>query len=218
MGKHSRTSNHAGRRVMIASVAGIGATAMATAGSAQAAEIYIPNTNVKFQVADGQLTPGGPTAEQVQQEINNAQHLLHQAAPQFIPAPVQYSAQAPAPIAAPAFQSVGQRIAEAAQSRIGSPYVWGATGPSSFDCSGLVKWSYEQVGMSIPRTSYSQLGGGTPVPMSQLQPGDIIGGYGGGHVGVYVGNGMVVHAPDVGQTVKQVPLSQMGGNTAVRYA
>lgn len=82
--------------------------------------------------------------------------------------------------------SHGQAVANAAQSKIGSPYVWGATGPSSFDCSGLVQWSYKQAGVSVPRTSYDQVGGGTPVSKSNLQPGDVVGFYGSEHVGIYL--------------------------------
>lgn len=109
-------------------------------------------------------------------------------------------------------------VVGAALSKIGSPYGWGAAGPSQFDCSGLMYWAYQQNGKSIPRTSQAQLAGGTPVSMSELQPGDIIGYYPGvTHVAMYVGNGQVVHASDYGIPVQVVPVNSMPAQGAVRY-
>nr|WP_255549636.1 NlpC/P60 family protein [Corynebacterium sp. TAE3-ERU12] len=103
--------------------------------------------------------------------------------------------------------------------KVGAPYEWGATGPGSFDCSGLMYWAYSQIGISIPRTSQAQLSGGTPVSRSELQPGDIIGYYPGiTHVGMYVGNGQVIHASDYGIPVQVVGIDQAGPyQGAVRY-
>ena len=79
-------------------------------------------------------------------------------------------------------------------------------------------WSYQQMGKSIPRTSQAQLAGGTPVPMDQLQPGDIVGYYPGvTHVGMYIGDGQVVHASTYGVPVAVVPLNSMPVQGAVRY-
>ncbi|WP_375544537.1 C40 family peptidase [Corynebacterium appendicis] len=109
-------------------------------------------------------------------------------------------------------------VVGAALSKIGSPYGWGAAGPNQFDCSGLMYWAYQQNGKSIPRTSSAQLAGGTSVPLSELQPGDIIGYYPGvTHVGMYVGNGQVVHASDYGIPVQVVPMNSMPVQGAVRY-
>ena len=109
-------------------------------------------------------------------------------------------------------------VVSAALAKLGSPYGWGAAGPSQFDCSGLMVWSYAQNGKSIPRTSQAQLAGGTRVSMSELQPGDIIGYYPGvTHVGMYIGNGQVVHASDYGIPVQVVPLNSMPVQGAVRY-
>ncbi|AVP69130.1 NlpC/P60 family protein [Rhodococcus hoagii] len=110
-----------------------------------------------------------------------------------------------------------QAVANAAQSKVGSPYVWGATGPSSFDCSGLVQWAYKQAGKSVPRTSYDQVGGGTSVSKANLQPGDVVAFYGAEHVGIYIGNGSVVHAPTEGENVKISPLDSMTFSGASRY-
>jgi cell wall-associated NlpC family hydrolase len=95
----------------------------------------------------------------------------------------------------------------AAKSKLGSPYVWGATGPSQFDCSGLMQWAYKQAGLSLPRSSRQQSTFGAPVEKSQLQPGDLVFYYSPvSHVGMYVGNGMMVHAPTSGDVVKVSPL------------
>ncbi|QBJ98502.1 NlpC/P60 family protein [Rhodococcus sp. ABRD24] len=119
--------------------------------------------------------------------------------------------------ATPVASSTGQAAANAAQSKVGSPYVWGATGPNSFDCSGLVQWAYKQAGKSVPRTSYDQAASGTPVAKSNLQPGDVVAFYGADHVGIYIGNGSVVHAPTEGENVKVSPVDAMPFSGASRY-
>ncbi|GAA4388449.1 NlpC/P60 family protein [Tsukamurella soli] len=108
---------------------------------------------------------------------------------------------------------------QAALSRIGDTYIWGATGPSQFDCSGLMMWAYRQAGVSLPRTSQAQLAGGRPVSRDQLQPGDLIIYYSSAsHVGMYIGNGFVVHAPTFGVPVQVVPIDRAGPyDAAVRY-
>lgn len=112
----------------------------------------------------------------------------------------------------------GNGVVAAALAKIGSPYGWGSAGPSAFDCSGLMFWSYAQNGKSIPRTSQAQLAGGTRVSLSELQPGDIVGYYPGvTHVAMYIGNGQVVHASDYGIPVQVVPLNSMPIQGAVRY-
>lgn len=101
----------------------------------------------------------------------------------------------------------------AAQSMIGTPYVYGATGPSSFDCSGLTSWAYAQAGVSIPRTSEAQTGAGTRISsMSQLQVGDLVFFFNDlHHVGLYAGNGQVLHAPRTGTVVRYESMSTIGG-------
>lgn len=110
-------------------------------------------------------------------------------------------------------------VVDAAVGKVGSPYSWGATGPDSFDCSGLMYWAYQQMGKTIPRTSQAQLAGGTPVSRDELRPGDLIGFYEGiTHVGMYVGDGMIVHASTYGIPVQVVPIEQGGPYMgAVRY-
>ena len=106
----------------------------------------------------------------------------------------------------------------AALSKLGSPYGWGSAGPDQFDCSGLMYWAYQQIGKTIPRTSQAQIAGGTPVPVDQLQPGDIVGYYPGvTHVGMYIGNGQVVHASTYGVPVQVVPLNSMPISGTARF-
>jgi peptidoglycan DL-endopeptidase CwlO len=100
----------------------------------------------------------------------------------------------------------------AAESRKGLPYVWGAAGPASFDCSGLVQWSFAQAGVSMPRVAADQARTGPAVPVSQLEPGDLLfyhtdptdPGYI-SHVAIYLGNGWMIQAPQPGMDVQVVP-------------
>jgi peptidoglycan DL-endopeptidase CwlO len=112
------------------------------------------------------------------------------------------------PVAAP-----GARAAAAvayAYQKIGSPYVWGATGPNAFDCSGLVQAAYRSAGVSLPRTTYAQISAGRRVSRSELLPGDLVFFYSGvSHVGIYVGNGQMIHAPNPSAPVRLAPVSEM---------
>ena len=122
------------------------------------------------------------------------------------------------PVDAAALPGAVSGVAAAALAELGKPYGWGAAGPDAFDCSGLMVWAYAQNGIGIPRTSQAQLAGGTPVPLDALQPGDIIGYYPGvTHVGMYIGDGMVVHSSDYGIPIQVVPLNSMPIQGAVRY-
>ena len=122
------------------------------------------------------------------------------------------------PVDSASLPGVDSGIVAAAMAQLGKPYGWGAAGPDAFDCSGLMVWAYAQNGIGIPRTSQAQLAGGTPVSMDALQPGDIIGYYPGvTHVGMYIGDGMVVHSSDYGIPIQVVPLNSMPVQGAVRY-
>ncbi|MCS4536169.1 C40 family peptidase [Corynebacterium sp. HS2168-gen11] len=115
-------------------------------------------------------------------------------------------------------QTEGNAIVAAARTKIGAPYAWGAKGPYAFDCSGFVTWAYEQVGKQIPRTSYAQAAQGQRVAYQDLRPGDIVVFYSGAtHVGIYSGNGMVIHASDYGVPLSEVPMSRMPFHSAVRF-
>ncbi|MFI8187901.1 NlpC/P60 family protein [Streptomyces sp. NPDC085946] len=101
----------------------------------------------------------------------------------------------------------------AAQSKLGTPYVYGATGPSSFDCSGLTSWAYAQAGVGIPRTSEAQSGYGTKIySVSDLKVGDLVFFFNDlHHVGLYAGNGQIIHAPRTGTVVRYESMNTIGG-------
>ncbi|MFF2543273.1 NlpC/P60 family protein [Kitasatospora sp. NPDC058063] len=115
--------------------------------------------------------------------------------------------------------SRGAAALSAAASKIGSPYVWGATGPGSFDCSGLMVWAFNQAGVSLPRTSQAQASAGTRIgsDISQAQPGDLLIFYTDAHhVGIYAGNGQVLHAPKPGASVRYEAVTNMPLASIVR--
>ncbi|MDQ2726716.1 MAG: C40 family peptidase [Actinomycetota bacterium] len=96
----------------------------------------------------------------------------------------------------------------AAESRLGAPYVYGASGPGAFDCSGLVMWAYAQAGISLPHYSGAQFSDGTHISMSQLAPGDLVfPSDPGQHVAMYIGNGEIIEAPYTGAVVHITGLS-----------
>ncbi|MFF7368166.1 C40 family peptidase [Streptomyces tricolor] len=106
-----------------------------------------------------------------------------------------------------------------AYSKLGSPYVWGATGPNAFDCSGLVLAAYRSAGISLPRTTYAQIGAGRRVSRAELRPGDLVFFYSGiSHVGIYVGDGRMIHAPNPSAPVRLAPVDQMPFAGATRVA
>jgi cell wall-associated NlpC family hydrolase len=117
-------------------------------------------------------------------------------------------------IAAALTQTETTSMLSAALSRRGMPYIWGAAGPGSFDCSGLVQWSYGRAGVRMPRVAADQARTGPAVPVSQLQPGDLLfyhtdptaPGYI-SHVAIYIGNGLMIQAPEPGMDVEIVPAS-----------
>ncbi|MFB4422464.1 NlpC/P60 family protein [Streptomyces sp. QL37] len=102
---------------------------------------------------------------------------------------------------------------------LGKPYVWGATGPSSFDCSGLTQAAWRAAGVSLPRTTYTQINAGQRVSRSELAPGDLVFFYSGvTHVGLYIGGGQMIHAPRPGAPVRIAPISEMPFAGATRVA
>jgi cell wall-associated NlpC family hydrolase len=104
--------------------------------------------------------------------------------------------------------TVGERAARIARRYLGVPYVYGGAGPGGFDCSGLVMYVYSKVGVSLPHHAASQYGLGRPVRYSALKPGDLVFFSGLGHVGLYVGKGRFVDAPQSGDVVRVRPLAE----------
>ncbi len=100
-------------------------------------------------------------------------------------------------------QQLARKAVEVAKKQLGDPYRWGASGPGAFDCSGLVQYAWRKAGVDIPRTTWSQRSGvKKKVAWSKLKPGDLIFTSGGGHVGMYVGKGKMIHSPHTGAVVR----------------
>lgn len=106
-----------------------------------------------------------------------------------------------------------------AMSKMGRPYVWGAAGPSTFDCSGLTMWAYRKVGINLPHYTGSQFNAGTRISRDQLQPGDLVFFYTDlHHMGIYIGKGQMLHAPQTGDVVKISPMKGRPFAGGVRVA
>jgi cell wall-associated NlpC family hydrolase len=128
----------------------------------------------------------------------------------------------PAPAAAPATggSSAAQTAVDTAMAQLGDPYVWAAAGPDAFDCSGLVQYAYAAAGIQLPHSSSMQSTMGSPVARSALLPGDLVFFYSPvSHVGIYIGNGQMVHASTSGEPVKTASVDSMPSyNSARRIA
>jgi len=110
-----------------------------------------------------------------------------------------------APVPAP---TRAERAVRAALEAVGTPYRWGGESPASgFDCSGLVRWAYGRVGVDLPHNSYALYGEGRRIRETKIAPGDILFFEGLGHVGLYIGNGRMVHSPETGRNVEVVRLA-----------
>ena len=125
---------------------------------------------------------------------------------------------APSHVVAP--NAAAQRIVDTALAQQGTPYAWGGSSPRGFDCSGLVQYAARAAGISVPRTSRTQATVGTPVSRADLRPGDLVFFYNPvGHVGIYIGDGKMVHAPTSGDVVRVASVDRMWGyNSARRIA
>jgi cell wall-associated NlpC family hydrolase len=109
-----------------------------------------------------------------------------------------------APATDASYTTKAEKALAFARAQIGKPYVWGATGPGSYDCSGLTQAAWKAAGVDIPRVTYDQVNDGTTVSLSAAQPGDLVFFYDDvSHVGIYIGNGMMIHAPKPGAYVRE---------------
>ena len=140
--------------------------------------------------------------------------------PQVVAADIPVHRSLPSGVAAvPGSGSGAGSIAvRAALTRLGDPYVWAAAGPDAFDCSGLVVWSFQQAGVALPHSSQALASGGQPVSLDQMQPGDVISFFpDASHVGIYVGDGRIVHASYDGVPVAVESLDGAPINNVRRY-
>lgn len=151
-------------------------------------------------IRDNQPLKSPIVIEEVNNEIENAKVKIDDLEAQ--------QAAAAIPNRGPGASASGNAIVSYAYQFIGYPYVYGATGPNAFDCSGFTSFVYRNAaGIEITRTTYSQMGVGTPVSYGELQPGDLVFTYGADHVGIYVGGGQYIHAPQPGDSVKVSPVT-----------
>jgi cell wall-associated NlpC family hydrolase len=124
---------------------------------------------------------------------------------------------AAAPVANVAASGRAGAAVQYALAQVGDAYVYGAAGPSAFDCSGLTMMAWAQAGVGLPHSSGAQMGSGPSISQSQLQPGDLVFYYSPvSHVGMYIGNGMIVHAANPGSGVTTAPVNSMPYSGAVR--
>ena len=189
----------------VATAAAEAKTAKAGADEAQAKaqkaydDVAAQQKDLQSKIADYQRQYAALTAPQQQQVL--ASHGDTQAVPSAVVAP----------------GAAAQKAVDTALAQVGDPYVWGASGPDAFDCSGLMQYAYSAAGISLPHSSSSQSQMGTPVSRDQLQPGDLVFFYSPvSHVGMYIGNGQMVHASTSGQPVKVASLDSMGGYNSAR--
>ncbi|MGR4883063.1 NlpC/P60 family protein [Streptomyces sp. LARHCF249] len=165
---------------------------------------------------EGKLT----TAKQLLAKLTAEQRAAYEArSGGAAPAASAARPQTAPPPPAPSDGSRAARAVSFAHGAIGKPYVWGSTGPGSFDCSGLTQAAWRAAGVSLPRTTYTQINAGRRVSRDQLAPGDLVFFYSGvTHVGLYIGNGQMIHAPRPGSTVRVAPIDSMPWAGASRPA
>jgi peptidoglycan DL-endopeptidase CwlO len=165
--------------------------------------------------AERQAAADQAAADQAAAEPGASSGQSSDPAPAAPPAP-------PAPAAAPATggSSAAQTAVDTAMAQLGDPYVWAAAGPDAFDCSGLVQYAYAAAGIQLPHSSSMQSTMGSPVSRSALVPGDLVFFYSPvSHVGIYIGNGQMVHASTSGEPVKTASVDSMPSyNSARRIA
>ncbi|WP_316740173.1 C40 family peptidase [Streptomyces sp. MK7] len=200
-------------------------THSSTQRSARSVRAAGPTTTVRRREAAGPASPGASSSEQsasgqgaeapagaqrgiraakaaVQHKLADARALLADAAA----APERAGAEEPAPQSAGggAVQGEAQKALAFARAQIGKPYVWGAAGPGSYDSSGLAQAAWKAAGVALPRGVHDQAGAGRRVPLSEALHGDLVFFHGeAGHVGVYAGDGMMIHAPGPGAHVRE---------------
>jgi cell wall-associated NlpC family hydrolase len=194
---------------------------------AQVDSIATQQTDLQKQVAAYQadfsrLTAEQQAAAQAAADMQQASASTADSDIRSAPAATRSTREAVAAPAAPAAvvaasSSSGQSAVSTAMAQVGKPYVWGAAGPGSFDCSGLTQYAYAAAGVSLPHSSSAQSGMGRAVSRADLQPGDLIFFYSPvSHVGIYIGNGQMVHASTSGQPVKVASVDSMGNYNSAR--
>lgn len=128
--------------------------------------------------------------------------------------PARLSGSIPLAVSAkpwPKAPQLGLRAARIAAKELGTPYRYGGMSPQGFDCSGLVAYVYGKLGVSLPHNAAAQYSYGRPVSRGHLRPGDLVFFHGLGHVGLYIGRGKIIHAPQSGERVEVQSLEERSG-------
>jgi len=193
----------------------IRAAVVATTTAAAALVAVLPAATASAAPAAPATAPASAPAFPAAPAAIPAAFAVPAAQPVTLPvAPVALTTPAPA-AAVPT--AVNVSAVNLAMSKLGAPYRWGAAGPNAFDCSGLVSWAYKNVGVSLPRTSRAMSTVGTPVAKADLRPGDLVFFYTPvSHVGMYIGDGKIVHASSSKSPVKVSSMAGMPFHNARR--
>jgi hypothetical protein len=139
-------------------------------------------TGVAFLALVGDAVPAGPTAPVRGIHLDSPAHFVLPKKPVRIP--------------------LGMRAVRLARQQLGVPYRWGGSSPSGFDCSGLVSWVYGRLGVGLPHNAAALYGVGRRIRLASMRPGDLVFFSGLGHVGLYIGHGRMIHAPQSGRNVE----------------
>ncbi len=178
------------------------------------ADAAVTRAEAAVTAADAAEKELGARKKEAEIRIDEAEKLLDRLSPAQRRDRNGNSADAPR---LPSGGGVGVAALKAAATQAGKPYVWGASGPGSYDCSGLTSWAFKQAGVTLPRSSSAQAGIGKSVSFAQLQPGDLVFYYDPvSHVGIYAGNGTYINAPQSGDVVKFQKVSQSAFSGARR--
>lgn len=183
--------------------------------AAQQQQIQAAKQEVETQLAASKNTLQQQKSQLAQQSAPPvAQQQTQQQSPSITNSIPALMASVPAP---QANSSLANQVIATAEQYLGTPYVWGGTSPSGFDCSGLMQYVFHAVGVSLPRTAAAQQNVGIRISPNQVQPGDLIFmGYPAYHVGMYIGNGEWIESPETGDVVKIVPYNPSMFSSAAR--
>ena len=212
-------STRADEAALAAQSSALAARTAAEQASAVRADLQSKQSRLRTQIAEVEalyraLTPDQRAALADPGPMPPAPPVPSAANPAIMAMPEAIPPVGPGPSSSPE----GTGVVQAALTRVGAPYSWGATGPDAFDCSGLIKWAFLQNGKSLPRSSQALAAGGQPVATTDVQPGDIVTFYSdASHAGIYIGDGNMVHASTYGTPVKVAPISSAPIYNVRRY-